>query len=1203
MRFPDCSRCVRGVVEETPTSRPSKQTDPLLTTKRLDRPRRSKRRTANPGARFRRIVRNLEARWRRSRISTRPDIFRGARKRAKRRDKSRAGTSKLRTALSWSDFTRRGTKCTGLEARITGLDRLADEESDRKELEREYWEHLEALRFLIDPPASFKGDEAAWKARENLDFQVWTWRERKDEGINERSKRVDGVSCTDFASPSIEKGSEICDERNRKIDKPALIDGTANPESWHEDVEAWADNGPRKSKCEAETKGLWAGIGELDRPAEEEGGRKELEREYRQHLEALKFLIEPPASFRNDKTRENIRQRLHNVESAVWTLGGRNDKGNGREPSDKAANEKSKARRAPCRPSRASPRTESEAEPRNLRVPIQSPGLDPRREEGGGKEYEPEFRRFDGARFLMDSELRLISVEREETRANSGESLKALNSSGFDSWREESRGKARDLECRPFDESKFPLNNEILSMDIEEEETRMNLQERRETLNSEFDSSREESQGKEYDPECRPSDEPNFPLDSELLLMNVKEEETRLNFQEQCETLNSRHPVSRDAEGEYKSTDKHASKDSGYSGRVSWRRASGNSRAEDRETNTWEVDRPPGEENERRDLRGEQHFGPLVDSPMSLETRESDKTMRNFLEKPNDLGFELWASSIERNAAKSRSKSAIGEAGYSNMVSRARGETTSEAWALERVVSRFDRRSGWRSEGRGLGYVDQRGSETLRHLVDPSWSCKKKVAGLRFREKLNTLDLKRINTVALPCIDYVETLLPSKSRTNRNLTTTEESGNLFQDGERRGGSIGRFCSRSIERLAKERTRIEGVVIDFLTKSTILKKGGTSAMRRALLDRCKRGRNVRIERADERSEIESVRVGLPRKSPILKNKETRGKKREFVDQGETIKSVRFEDTEELSRIESETIDFSTKLPVVLQSTMARHDFLNLDKILKNDRFEDMYEHSRIESDAVESLTKSLILKIKETSVARHVLLDRDETPKTPSFQAIDEPSRIENDAIDSSTNSPILKSSVTNIATHHLLNLDKAFKIEFLDTDEQSRITSEAFDFSRNSSILKRTNSSLARHAPLDPDEVPENSYSQDIEERSRMKGEAIDFSRNSSILKRPDSGPSRRALARPVAARKNVRFGEEERAAKWPGDNSEEKDVNLGRRPEETSESCRAPVGIGGNEVDRQTSPIGDPNLPHGRPDGGAARSMAPANGNASLLF
>lgn len=47
---------------------------------------------------------------------------------------------------------------------------------------------------------------------------------------------------------------------------------------------------------------------------EDGNGSRELEREYYEHLEALKFLIEPPASFRSDETRQNFENKLNTLD-------------------------------------------------------------------------------------------------------------------------------------------------------------------------------------------------------------------------------------------------------------------------------------------------------------------------------------------------------------------------------------------------------------------------------------------------------------------------------------------------------------------------------------------------------------------------------------------------------------------------------------------------------------------------------------------------------------------------------------------------------------------------------------------------------------------------------------------------------------------------------------------------------------------------
>lgn len=70
--------------------------------------------------------------------------------------------------------------------------------------------------------------------------------------------------------------------------------------------------GPENFKASVEIRMVNGGEG--NGSGRSEIGRGELEREYYEHLEAFKFLIEPPACFRNDEARQNFENKLNTLD-------------------------------------------------------------------------------------------------------------------------------------------------------------------------------------------------------------------------------------------------------------------------------------------------------------------------------------------------------------------------------------------------------------------------------------------------------------------------------------------------------------------------------------------------------------------------------------------------------------------------------------------------------------------------------------------------------------------------------------------------------------------------------------------------------------------------------------------------------------------------------------------------------------------------
>lgn len=70
---------------------------------------------------------------------------------------------------------------------------------------------------------------------------------------------------------------------------------------------------PVAKKVDSKSAGLTNGK-ETDGKGNRELNREEFEREYYEQLEALKFLIEPPACFRTDETRQNFENKLNTLD-------------------------------------------------------------------------------------------------------------------------------------------------------------------------------------------------------------------------------------------------------------------------------------------------------------------------------------------------------------------------------------------------------------------------------------------------------------------------------------------------------------------------------------------------------------------------------------------------------------------------------------------------------------------------------------------------------------------------------------------------------------------------------------------------------------------------------------------------------------------------------------------------------------------------
>lgn len=163
MKFLACSRCFSSVDEAT-ASRQAEVLNPLVITKRpvpkLLHENHSLKTSFAPKSRFPGVLRVLSAPWRR-RKKLRPKVRLETRHKTKKRDlvKERGLKYDEKKSKRTNEFSR------NYQVKKRRFDQ-SDEDNLRnyharrhEELEREYNEHLEALKFLIDPPDCFKNPE------------------------------------------------------------------------------------------------------------------------------------------------------------------------------------------------------------------------------------------------------------------------------------------------------------------------------------------------------------------------------------------------------------------------------------------------------------------------------------------------------------------------------------------------------------------------------------------------------------------------------------------------------------------------------------------------------------------------------------------------------------------------------------------------------------------------------------------------------------------------------------------------------------------------------------------------------------------------------------------------------------------------------------------------------------------------------------
>lgn len=182
MRFFDCSRCLSNVDEPSDLSNMSEGTNPLVTTKRPVQRQRSKGKIAlaSPGSGLLAMVRSFRASWKRGKQlvpRSRPEMHRRWKKGDLRKRGSKLNGSKssrhdpFQTSVVGKIYLRPSSSGeilkTDVAVRVAGS---TGNGSGRSELEREYYEHLEALKFLIEPPACFRNDES----RQNFENKLNT---------------------------------------------------------------------------------------------------------------------------------------------------------------------------------------------------------------------------------------------------------------------------------------------------------------------------------------------------------------------------------------------------------------------------------------------------------------------------------------------------------------------------------------------------------------------------------------------------------------------------------------------------------------------------------------------------------------------------------------------------------------------------------------------------------------------------------------------------------------------------------------------------------------------------------------------------------------------------------------------------------------------------------------------------------------------
>ncbi|XP_072761624.1 uncharacterized protein [Anoplolepis gracilipes] len=177
MKFFDCARCLTTLHQRRSSRRwrdCNETTDPLVMTKRppARRQRQHRRRSesaqkmasSRSNARFLTAMRSFSTSWKRraarmnnvkSRVETRPT------KLFVRNNEAESRRVRIPRTLYRVQLRKRKIPASVEMSRVNDTDGVARRLPGRRtgELEREYYEHLEALKFLIDPPPCFRNTE------------------------------------------------------------------------------------------------------------------------------------------------------------------------------------------------------------------------------------------------------------------------------------------------------------------------------------------------------------------------------------------------------------------------------------------------------------------------------------------------------------------------------------------------------------------------------------------------------------------------------------------------------------------------------------------------------------------------------------------------------------------------------------------------------------------------------------------------------------------------------------------------------------------------------------------------------------------------------------------------------------------------------------------------------------------------------------
>ncbi|XP_032665080.1 uncharacterized protein LOC116841366 [Odontomachus brunneus] len=239
MKLFDCTQCLMTLHRRRKSQRRRsyETTDPLVMTKRpssrRQRPRRgesaSSRRAAGSSrskTRLLSVVRRFSASWRRGRVIARMTVARSkleARPRPKK--KLLAKTDRPRRVGISRTFNRAYLRKEIVSVETPGGNDTGQEDDagGRRagQLEREYYEHLEALKFLIDPPPCFRNTET----RQNFENKLNSLDLRRmntvaiPEGPVANGRHRDAKRLNGFRWSPIRENGGLCGDRERSCAK------------------------------------------------------------------------------------------------------------------------------------------------------------------------------------------------------------------------------------------------------------------------------------------------------------------------------------------------------------------------------------------------------------------------------------------------------------------------------------------------------------------------------------------------------------------------------------------------------------------------------------------------------------------------------------------------------------------------------------------------------------------------------------------------------------------------------------------------------------------------------------------------------------------------------------------------------------------------------------------------------------------------